>query len=62
MFSEEEVLQCPGCSAAIGADPPDEDHTKPSKEKDESKDPIAIDHECVACGQQVTLYWEIFDP
>lgn len=61
MFSEEEIYQCAGCGAAIAADPPDEKHTKPSKEKDQSKDPIAIDHDCFTCGQKTTIYWERSD-
>lgn len=61
LFSEEDILQCAGCGSAIAADPPDENHTKPSKKKSDTKETIVIDYDCITCGQKMTVYWETSD-
>ncbi len=58
MYSEEELYQCAGCGQAFAAEPPDEFYTKPSKKKSDSKEPIAVDYDCVSCGQTNTIYWD----
>ena len=63
MSSEEEIYQCAGCGQALAAEPPDEfytkpSRTKPSKKKIDSKEEIAVDYDCVICGQTNTIYWD----
>jgi predicted RNA-binding Zn-ribbon protein involved in translation (DUF1610 family) len=66
MSYEEDQFLCPGCGQAFAAEPPDEFYTKPSmkkpaKKKGDSKEPIAIDYDCLSCGQKNTIYWERSD-
>ncbi len=63
MISEEDQFLCAGCGQAFAAEPPDEFYTKPSKtkpskKKSDSKEPIAVDYDCVSCGQSNTIYWD----
>jgi rubredoxin len=58
MTSEEELYLCAGCGEAFAADPPDEEHTKPSKKKSDSANVIAVDYDCPSCGVTNAIYWE----
>ena len=66
MSYEEDQFLCAGCGQAFAAEPPDEFYTKPTmkkptKKKSEDKEPIAVDYDCVSCGQKNTIYWERSD-
>jgi predicted RNA-binding Zn-ribbon protein involved in translation (DUF1610 family) len=58
MTSEEEIYPCASCSQALAPDPPDHEHTKPSKKKSDSGDVIAVDYDCPSCGVTNAIYWE----
>ncbi len=63
MTSEEELYQCAGCGQALAMEPPDEFYTKPSKtkpskEKSDSGNVIAVDYDCMSCGVTNAIYWE----
>ena len=63
MISEEDLFLCAGCGQAFAAEPPSEFYTKPSKtkpprKKSDSKEPIAVDYDCISCGQTNTIYWD----
>ena len=58
MSSEEELFLCAGCGLAFAAEPPNEFYTNPQRKKRVSKEPIAVDYDCLSCGQTNTIYWE----
>jgi rubredoxin len=56
---EEYMFTCNGCGETYWGDPPDEEHAKPEKKKEESKETIAVNYVCPDCGETNTVHWGV---